>query len=118
MAQQGIQQLETITDLSASELAQKIKAGHLSSQEVVEPHIRRIEAVNPQLNALVIPLFEEARTQAVEADNARSRGDSLGPLHGVPLTIKEQYRVKGTQTTLGATNKIGNVYHSEGPLVS
>jgi fatty acid amide hydrolase len=112
------QQIETITDLSASVLAQKIKAGHLSAQEVVEAHIKRIEAVNPQLNAVVIPLFKDALTQAVEADKAQSRGEPLGPLHGVPVTIKEQYRVKGTQTTLGATNKIGNIYHSEGPLVS
>ena len=112
------QQIEAITDLSASVLAQKIKAGHLSAQEVVEAHIKRIEAVNPQLNAVVIPLFKDALTQAVEADKAQSRGEPLGPLHGVPVTIKEQYRVKGTQTTLGATNKIGNIYHSEGPLVS
>jgi fatty acid amide hydrolase len=63
-------------------------------------------------------LFDEARAQAVEADEARSRGEPLGPLHGVPVTIKEQYRVAGTQTTLGATNQIGNVYHDEGPLVT
>jgi fatty acid amide hydrolase len=85
---------------------------------VVDAHIRRIEAVNPQLNAVVIPLFDEARAQAEEADQARSRGDDLGALHGVPVTIKEQFKVKGTQTTLGATNKVGNVYHSEGPLVT
>lgn len=107
-----------ITALSASELAQGIRAGELSAQEVVDAHIRRIEEVDPQLNAVVIPLFEEARAQALDADQARSRGDDLGPLHGVPVTIKEQFRVKGTQTTLGATNKIGNVYHTEGPLVT
>ncbi len=117
MAQSDPQPLEAITDLSASALAQKIQAGELSAQAVVEAHIRRIEAVNPLLNALVIPLFEEARAQAVAADNARDRGDTLGSLHGVPVTIKEQYRVKGTQTTLGATHQIGNVYDDEGPLV-
>ena len=103
--------------LSAVELAQQIKAGNLSAQEVVEAHIQRIEAVNPQLNAVVIPLFEEARAQAVEADEAQRRGETLGPLHGVPVTIKEQHRVGGTQTTLGATHQIGKVYNSEGPLV-
>ena len=51
--------------MSAVELAQQIKAGNLSAQEVVEAHIQRIEAVNPQLNAVVIPLFEDARAQAV-----------------------------------------------------
>ena len=65
----------------------------------------------------MIPLFEEARAQAVEADQAQHRGESLGSLHGVPITIKEQYQVKGTQTTLGATSQMGKVYSSEGPLV-
>jgi fatty acid amide hydrolase len=118
MTLQEAQHAETIIDLSASELAERMRAGDISAHDVVEAHIQRIEAVNPQLNAVVIPLFEEARAQAMDADRARSRGDELGPLHGVPVTIKEQFRVKGTQTTLGATNKIGNVYHSEGPLVS
>ena len=105
------------TDLSATELARKIKARELSSQEVTEAHIRRIEMVNGQLNAVVIPLFEQARAQAIEADKARDRGDVLGPLHGVPVTVKEQFQVKGTQTTLGATSKIGNIAQQEGPLV-
>ena len=118
MAQQQLQQREAITDLSASEIAQRIQAGHLSAREVVESHIQRIEAVNPQLSAVVIPLFEEARTQAVAADQAQRRGEPLGPLHGVPITIKEQHRVKGTQTTLGAAHQMGKVYRSEGPLVT
>ena len=106
-----------IIRLSAVEMAQQIKSGKLSAQEVVEAHIQRIEAVNPQLNAVVIPLFEEALAQAVAADEAQQRGEPLGPLHGVPVTIKEQHRVGGTQTTLGATHQIGKVYNSEGPLV-
>lgn len=110
--------METITNLSASALAAKIKAGELSALEVTQAHIRRIEAVNDKINAVVIPLFDQALAQAREADNQRSHGEPLGPLHGVPVTIKEQYRVAGTQTTLGATNKIGNVYHAEGPLVT
>jgi Asp-tRNA(Asn)/Glu-tRNA(Gln) amidotransferase A subunit family amidase len=54
----------------------------------------------------------------VKAEQARSYGDDLEPLHGLPAPIKEQFRVKGTQTALGATNKIGNVYQTEGPLVT
>ncbi|HEY76093.1 MAG TPA: amidase [Thermoflexia bacterium] len=110
--------MQTITDLSASVLAEMIQAGELSALEVTEAHIRRIEAVNERINAVVIPLFDKARAQAREADERRARGEPLGPLHGVPVTIKEQYRVAGTQTTLGATNQIGNVYHDEGPLVT
>lgn len=110
--------MEIITQLCATELATKIKAGKLTAQEVTEAHIQRIEEVNSKLNAVVIPLFDQARAQAEEADRKQQRGEPLGPLHGVPVTIKEQYRVTGTQVTLGATNMIGNVYHDEGPLVS
>jgi fatty acid amide hydrolase len=109
---------ESITGLGALELAERIRVGELSAIEVTDAHIRRIEAVNPQLNAVVIPLFDEARAQASAADDALRRGDNVGPLHGVPVTIKEQYRVAGTQTTLGATKHIGNVYDDEGPLVT
>ncbi len=110
--------METITSLSASALAEKVRAGELSSLEIVEAHIRRIGDVNGDLNAVVIPLFEQALVAAVEADAKRARGEPLGRLHGVPVTIKEQYRVAGTQTTLGIVSQIGNVYRDEGPLVT
>lgn len=110
--------VDGITRLSASDLARRIRAGDVSAADVVDAHIGRIEAVDPQLNAVVIPLFDEARTQAAAADDALRRGEAVGPLHGVPVTIKEQYRVAGTQTTLGASEQIGNVYSDEGPLVT
>jgi len=110
--------MDDITKMNASTMAEKIRTGELSAREVTEAHIQRIEAVNGRINALVIPLFDDALAQAAEADLKRSRGEPLGPLHGVPVTIKEQWRLAGTQTTLGATNKIGNVMNSEGPLVT
>ena len=109
---------ESIVRLSASELAERIRERRVSVVDVVEAHIGRIETVNPQLNAVVITLFDEARAQAAAADDALHREEKVGPLHGVPVTIKEQYRVAGTQTTLGASKQIGNVYHDEGPLVT
>jgi fatty acid amide hydrolase len=110
--------MDDITKLSASTMGAMIRAGELSAREVTDAHIQRIEAVNDRINAVVIPLFDEALASATEADEKRRRGDPLGSLHGVPVTIKEQWRVAGTQTTLGATNKIGNVFNSEGPLVT
>ena len=118
MAQKDTRPPKDTIHLGASELAAAIKAGDLSAKEVVDAQIRHIETVNPALNAVVIPLFDEARAQAKLADEARARGKPLGALHGVPMTIKEQYKVRGTQVTLGATNKIGNVYEDEGPLVT
>jgi fatty acid amide hydrolase len=94
-----------ITRLGAGELRDRIASGELSAAEVVEAHIRRIEAVNPRLNAVVVPLFDQARTQAQAADAARQRGEPLGPLHGVPVTIKEMFDVAGTPTTLGLTTR-------------
>jgi len=93
--------LTTITSLTATEIAQKIKAREMSASEVVEAHVRRIEEVNPRLNAVVIPLFEQARQQAKDADAAQRIGNALGLLHGVPVTIKEQFLVKDTATSFG-----------------
>jgi fatty acid amide hydrolase len=106
-----------ITCLSASELARRIAAGSFTSQEVVEAHIRRIEEVNPRLNAVVAPLFEQAREDASRADRLRDQGTLLGPLHGVPITLKEQFMVAGTPTTLGLMSYKSKIMEQEGPLV-
>jgi len=111
-------QVSEITTLSAVELAAGVREGRFSVREVVDAHIRRIEQVNGDLNAVIIPLFDQARAAAAEADARQARGEPLGRLHGVPVTIKEQYRVAGTQVTLGALNKVGNIYDDEGPLVT
>ncbi len=108
----------TLTEMSATELAGMIKAGDVSASEVTEAHVRRIEAVNPKLNAVVIPLFEEALAQAKAADERQAQGKPLGILHGVPMTIKEQFQVLGTQTTLGLKHLVGNRANKEGPLVN
>ena len=106
-----------ITDMGAGELAYRIRAGEISAQEVVEAHIQRIEEVDGELNAVVIRTFDDARARAAEADGALRRGDPLGPLHGVPVTIKEQFRVAGTETTIGLPGQVGQVYDTDGPLV-
>src|SRR5262249_21669240 len=61
------------------------------------------EEVQPRINAVAVPLFDHARTEAKAADAARERGEPLGPLHGVPVTIKEMFDVAGTPTTMGVT---------------
>jgi len=76
-----------------------------------------VSSTDDRLNLVFIPLFEKSRLQAGEADNKRGRGEQLVLPYGVPVTIEEQYRVAGTQTTLGARKQIGNVYESEDPLV-
>lgn len=87
--------------LGAAELARRIAAGDVSATEATEAHCRRIEAVNGRINAVVIPLMDEARREAQAVDAARRRGEELGPLAGVPLTIKECYHIAGTASTIG-----------------
>jgi Asp-tRNA(Asn)/Glu-tRNA(Gln) amidotransferase A subunit family amidase len=107
-----------ITSLSATEMAKSIASGALSSRAVVEAHIRRIETINPRINAVVVPLFAQALTEADEADAARARGDKLGSLHGVPITIKESFDVKDTPTTMGLSARAGQLSASDSPLVA
>jgi fatty acid amide hydrolase len=107
-----------ITGLSASEMAEQIRSGALSSREAVEAHISRIESVNPQLNALVVPLFEQARERALNADAARARREELGPLHGVPITIKESFDVTGTPTTMGLSALANHRAASDATMVA
>lgn len=97
---------EKLASDDAVEIARKIKTGEVTAKEVVEAHIRRIEVINPKLNALVIPLFDQALAQAKEADEQQAKGKPLGSLHGIPITIKDQFNVAGTQTTLGLENQV------------
>jgi len=89
--------------LSATETADLIARGDLSATEAVEARIARIQQVNPRLNAVVVPLFAQALSEARAADTARSRSGGLGPLHGVPITIKEMFDLIGTPTTAGVS---------------
>lgn len=107
-----------IITLSATEMAARIASGALSAREVVEAHIRRIEGVNPRLNAVVVPLFEQARKEAASADETRARGKTLGLLHGVPVTIKESFDVAGTPTTMGLSACVNERSETDAPTVA
>jgi amidase len=96
--------LTTATELwrmSATELAEAIRSRQVSSQEVIEAHLARIEAVNGSINAVVIVMAEQALKAAKTADRAVANGAVLGPFHGVPFTVKENIDVAGTPTTQG-----------------
>ena len=79
-------------EMSSVELARGIRNQQFTSVQVVEHFLERIDALNPALNAIVILRADEARQKARQADKAIQRGDSTGPLHGVPMTIKETLR--------------------------
>ncbi|HEX6251319.1 MAG TPA: amidase family protein [Gemmatimonadaceae bacterium] len=94
-----------MTRLPAIELAALIARGDASAAEVVEAHIERVERVNPVLNAVVVKRYAEARAEAREADKTRASGQSLGPLHGVPITVKEALDLTGTPSTFGIPSR-------------
>jgi amidase len=83
----------------AVELASLIRNREVTSTEVVTAHLERIGAVNPTVNAIVRVLAEHALDEAAAADRAVTKGERLGPLHGVPMTVKENIDVAGFPTT-------------------
>ena len=93
-----------MTDLpfrSALELAAEIRAKRVGSRELLELYLRRVERYNGKLNAVIATRLEAARRRADEADAALARGEARGPLHGVPMTVKESYDVAGLPTCWG-----------------
>src|SRR6266508_195958 len=86
---------------SATDAAQTLRRKERSSRELTEMLLARIEAVNPALNAVVELRREAALQEAAAADATTARGDDAGPLHGVPMTIKDSFNVAGLHTTWG-----------------
>lgn len=86
--------------------------------DVVNAHIQHIEAVNPHLNAVVVDRFHAARAEAEAADAALARGDAVGPLHGVPCTIKECFAVQGMPQTSGLLSRKGLLSKQDAPTVA
>jgi len=86
----------------AAELAGLIKDRQISSLELLEAYIDRYEQYNPQLNAIVITDFDQARKKARAADLALEKAENWGPLHGLPMTIKDNIEAVGMRCTGGS----------------
>lgn len=91
-----------LCDLSAVELRQLIGRKSISPVELLESCLRRIEAVNPALNAITATCIDRAKAEAKAAENAVLAGDELGPLHGLPIGIKDLNETAGLKTTWGS----------------
>ena len=85
----------------AHALAEAIRRRDVSSRELLEHYLARVEALNGPLNAVVTLDPDGARVAADAADAALARGDDVGPLHGVPMTVKDTYQTAGMRTTCG-----------------
>ncbi len=88
--------------LSAIGIAAEIRAGRCSARDALEHHIRRIERIDGGINAVVVRDFERAGEQADALDRLAAKGELSGPLHGVPVTVKESFNIGGLATHWGA----------------
>ena len=103
--------------LSAVEVATRIRRRECTSLEITQACIDRIKEVDEQLNAVVIPLFESALEDARRLDALARQGKFVGPLHGVPVTIKECFYVAGTDCCLGVDALADHPSDADGVLV-
>ena len=109
-----------MTDLAflpAHELARRIRRRQLSSVELLEHYLSRIERLGGEINAVVVRDLRRARARAQAADAALARGELWGPLHGLPMTVKESFNISGLPTTFGFEAFRDNIARSDAVTV-
>jgi amidase len=109
---------EPLWQLTAQALTSRIAAGEVTASEAVESVLSRIAEVNPRLNALPVVLAESAREAARVADLRQAAGHALGPLHGVPVSIKNNQDIAGQATTEGSVALQENLAPDDSPVVA
>jgi amidase len=107
-----------LCDESAVELRRRIGAREISPVELLESCIKRIERVNPTLNAVVATIYDRARKEAKAAEEKVMRGEELGALHGLPLGVKDLDETEGLRTTWGSPIYKDNVPKRDGRMVA
>jgi amidase len=101
--------MDDATFAPAHELARSVREGEISSRELLDHFVDRITRLNDTVNAVVTLDVERAQAAATRADEARARGDALGPLHGLPITMKDAIETEGIRSTGGATELTDHV---------
>jgi Asp-tRNA(Asn)/Glu-tRNA(Gln) amidotransferase A subunit family amidase len=110
--------MNDLTFLSAFSMAEKIRKKKISPLELVTAHLAQIQKLNPKLNAFVQVDGDRARQSARDAESAMMNHAPLGPLHGVPLTIKSSFSVEGLCWESGTRLRAGLIARQDAPLVS
>jgi len=105
-----------VCDVPARVLARRLREGEVSAVETLESFLERIAERNDSINAVASMDVDAARDAAQAADDALARGDAIGPLHGVPMTLKDGHEVAGLRTTLG-TRELDHVATTDSTVV-
>ena len=111
----------SVTDIglrSTVEQADLIQRGELSSRELTEHFIERIERLDGEINSVITRDFETALAESDAADASQQKGQSLGVLHGVPITVKDALQTKNLKSTGGATELRDNVPSQDAAVVA
>ena len=109
---------EDVAFWSTTRQVEAIRNGEISSRELLELLIARIEKINPDLNAVITFDLEGARRLADQADAKLKDGELTGPLHGIPVTIKDALETKGLRSTGGASELHNNIPSKDAPVVA
>jgi amidase len=109
---------EPIWRWSATRITAAIRSRNISAGEALDACLARMAAVNPRLNAVTVDLSQSARAAAAQADRAVAKGEPLGALHGVPVTIKENVDQEGCATTNGVVGFQHIIAKSDSPIVA
>src|SRR5689334_6290994 len=103
----------TITDAAAL-----LRTGRLTARDLTEACLDRIAADNPRLNAFILVTADSARAQADQADRELRAGRDRGPLHGIPLSIKDLIDIEGLPTTAASHVRDGHIAHRDAPIIA
>ncbi len=101
--------MDELAFCDATTLARKIQAKEISALELLEHYVARMEKYNPAINAIICEQLDKARCRAQLADQALAQGKPQGPLHGVPMTVKESYDISGLPSTWGSPDFQNNI---------
>ncbi|MDO9175040.1 MAG: amidase family protein, partial [Actinomycetota bacterium] len=102
---------------SAVQLARAVRTGKVSAVELLRAYLERVDRLNPAINAVVVDDRVAALKQARAADRALAKGAKVGPLHGVPITVKESFNLVGQPTTWGFPELKGNIATTDAVVV-
>src|SRR6202171_5731514 len=100
------------------EFGRKLRARDISAVEITDDCLKRIDADNGRLNAFILVMTDEARRQARDADRELAAGRDRGPLHGVPVSIKDLFDIRGTATSAASRVREGHIADRDAPAIT